>query len=478
MRPFRSRTWSDQSGSPTQPSIGEGLRDPQLLHEAAQQLSAALDEKAVLDEGSLIATQLLWPPGTIARRAHVTVLDGDQMVVAAETDDLGIEMKGYRFPLSAHSLLDHALDQGLDQGHAIVREAKPEVFATNDLRRAAARLKCRWIACVPLYRGDDVLGAISAFDREGVGFSDWQLQQLEATAALVDLAIGKADRLQTSQREAEQKRGELEAIKSQFLRTVSHEFRGPLGTLRAYTSMLREGALEEDRVAKAYELLDVKARQVTMLVNNMLDAARLEDGQLQLIQQPLDLRGTLARAYAKVRLATPASHYLQLREPEEPVTIEGDELKLTSLIHNLLDNAIKYSPSGGTIRCHLEVAAETALVEVSDHGLGIASEDMSSLFTRFGRIVNDKTANIPGAGLGLYLCRELARMHGGEISASSQLGRGSSFRLRLPLLRDSCLRSGEENDTAAHCRGPHVGGGGVSDASGKAGRPGGCWDRR
>jgi signal transduction histidine kinase len=180
-------------------------------------------------------------------------------------------------------------------------------------------------------------------------------------------------------------------------------------------------------------VLDAKARHMNLLVNQMLEAARLEDGRLQVDLQRLDLRRPVAQAYEEARLLAPATLDVQLDEPGDPVPVHGDELRLLAVVQNLLDNAIKYSPDGGTVRCRVEQREGAALVEVTDQGVGIAADDMPTLFTRFGRVVTSENSHIPGAGLGLYLCRELAQMHGGELSASSEEGRGSTFRLSLPL---------------------------------------------
>ncbi|MDR0357945.1 MAG: GAF domain-containing sensor histidine kinase [bacterium] len=417
------------TASSAQPEVEESLRELQLLHEAAHQLSSTLEREAVLQEACNITVQLLWPPDCTERRAHVCVLQGDRLVVTAEADDLGVEIAGLSVPVSAHP----AFAAALEEGQAVVGVATPEFFSNEELRSAAARLKSRHLACIRIYNGPEPFGAITAVSRDDSEFTEWQLQRLEAAAALTGLAIGNADRLESAHRET-QRLSELEAIKSQFLQLASHELRGPLGTLRAYTSLLSEGALEEDpsNRAKAYQVLDAKVRHMNLLVNQMLEAARLEEGRLLLSLQELDLRAPVVEAYEEARLLVPDSHELQLQEPGEPVMVRGDKGRLIAMTHNLLDNAIKYSPNGGAIRCRVEARGDNAVVEVSDQGLGIAAEEMPLLFNRFGRIVNGQNSHIPGAGLGLYLCRELARMHGGEITADSERGRGSIFRLSLP----------------------------------------------
>jgi signal transduction histidine kinase len=127
------------------------------------------------------------------------------------------------------------------------------------------------------------------------------------------------------------------------------------------------------------------------------------------------------------------THRLTLALPDHPVWVDGDPARLNTILSNLIDNAIKYSPDGGPVECTLRVDGRTLIFEVADHGLGIAPEHIGRLFGRFGRIVTADNSHIPGTGLGLYLCQELARMHGGVIDVRSEVRRGSTFLLKLPL---------------------------------------------
>jgi signal transduction histidine kinase len=119
--------------------------------------------------------------------------------------------------------------------------------------------------------------------------------------------------------------------------------------------------------------------------------------------------------------------------------------RIQTILTNLLDNAIKYSPEGGEVRIVVGGDGDSAEVAVVDHGVGIADHDLPTLFTRFGRVMNPVVAHVPGTGLGLYLSRELARLHGGDIVASAVPGKGSTFTLRLP-------RSHVADSTAAQPR--------------------------
>jgi len=116
------------------------------------------------------------------------------------------------------------------------------------------------------------------------------------------------------------------------------------------------------------------------------------------------------------------------------VLVRGDRSRLATIVGNLLDNAIKYSPDGGPIECIVDAGGGRGFISVRDHGVGIAKDDLQLLFTRFGRLPTDLNRSIPGTGLGLFLCREIARRHGGEILVESWPGAGSRFTLSLPSL--------------------------------------------
>lgn len=240
----------------------------------------------------------------------------------------------------------------------------------------------------------------------------------------------QADRL----REKADQLAELERAKSEFLRLASHELRGPAAMLGGYLSMMEEEALGPipERLRPVLPVLRAKAAQINMLANEMVEAARLEDRRLQLKRKRVDLREALRRGVGSARAASTGKHHLILEERSEgPTPVQADVMRLDIIISNLIDNAIKYSPNGGDIMIQLSTAGGLAQVRVRDFGIGIAPEDMERLFIRFNRIAPQP--EVPGTGLGLYLARELARLHGGDIVAVSKLGEGSEFTLSLPL---------------------------------------------
>jgi signal transduction histidine kinase len=235
-------------------------------------------------------------------------------------------------------------------------------------------------------------------------------------------------------REKADQLGELEKAKSEFLRLASHELRGPAAMLGGYLSMIEDESLGPipERLRLVLPLLRAKAAQINMLANEMVEAARLEDRRLQLKRKHLDLRAVLRRSVQRARASATAKHRLRFDDQAGgEVPVLADVMRLDIIVDNLIDNAIKYSPDGGDVTVQLSVAGELALVSVRDVGIGIAPEDMERLFVRFNRLAPQ--ANVPGTGLGLYLARELARLHGGDIIAVSKPGAGSEFTLSLPL---------------------------------------------
>jgi signal transduction histidine kinase len=227
---------------------------------------------------------------------------------------------------------------------------------------------------------------------------------------------------------------DLEKAKSEFLRLASHELRGPAAMLSGYLSMIEDGSMGPipGRLATVLPLLKGKAAQINMLASEMVEAARLEDRRLQLKRKRIDVREVVRRSLEIARAAATPQHHLHFEDQlGQEVWVLGDLMRLDIIIANLLDNAVKYSPGGGEITVQLTRAGGMALLAVRDTGIGIAAEDMQRLFVRFSRLA--PLSDVPGTGLGLYLARELARLHGGDIMAVSKAGEGSEFTLSLPL---------------------------------------------
>jgi PAS domain S-box-containing protein len=238
-------------------------------------------------------------------------------------------------------------------------------------------------------------------------------------------------------REAEQLRAhaermaQLERSKAEFLNLASHELRGPLTVVRGYVSMMEDGSVTSDQVPRVARLLSGKLAQMELLIQQMLETARLEHDRMELQTDLVDLT-TIAFEQIDTFKPLAGDREIVMTAPDDAVLVKGDRARLATIVGNLLDNAIKYSPDGGEIECRVDAGGGRGFVSVRDHGVGIAKDDLPLLFTRFGRLPTDLNRSIPGTGLGLFLCREIAHRHGGEILVESWPGEGSRFTLSLP----------------------------------------------
>ena len=226
----------------------------------------------------------------------------------------------------------------------------------------------------------------------------------------------------------------VEENKTQFLNLASHELRGPVTVIRGYVSMLQSGLLGQlnERGRQAAGVMAAKVSEMNELIEEMIEAARLDEGGLTLRTADADLREIARSAADAVAPLVESRHRLVLDLPERRVQVKVDVDRTKTIIANLLSNAIKYSPEGGVVTCQVRSRAGVARVSVSDEGLGIPRNGLPTLFTRFGRVITPETEHLKGTGLGLFLGRQLARMQGGDITVASIEGQGSTFTLQLP----------------------------------------------
>lgn len=226
---------------------------------------------------------------------------------------------------------------------------------------------------------------------------------------------------------------ELDEMKSEFVATVSHDLRAPLTFIRGYASML---PMAGDLTPKQQEYLDkifIGIEQMSTLVENLLNLQRIEAG-LGLEERSCHLGALLVEAVDGMRARAVAKGLTLRLEAHEPApVIWGDATLLRQAIANLVDNAIKYTPSGGAVTVGLRVVGQEVHVFVSDTGIGIAPEDQVRLFEKFFRIRRRGAEDVPGSGLGLAIVKSIAERHGGRVWVDSQLGRGSTFTIAIPI---------------------------------------------
>jgi PAS domain S-box-containing protein len=232
---------------------------------------------------------------------------------------------------------------------------------------------------------------------------------------------------------------ELDELKSDFVATVSHDLRAPLTFMRGYTTMLpMVGELSEKQRDYVDKILQ-GVGQMSELIDDLLDLGRVEAG-VGMERKPCHLGAILIEAVDGMRArAITKEIKLKLEPPEGAAVVAGDAALLRQMVANLVDNAIKYTPNGGTVTVGLSVHDEQAAIRVTDTGIGIAPDDQVRLFEKFYRIKRRDTADIPGTGLGLAIVKSIVERHGGRVWVESKLNKGSVFHALLPLARSGDL---------------------------------------
>jgi PAS domain S-box-containing protein len=237
------------------------------------------------------------------------------------------------------------------------------------------------------------------------------------------------------QKHAEERHAEANRMKDQFLATVSHELRTPLNAIFGWIRMLRSGQLDTRSVPKALETIERNTKIQAQLVEDLLDVSRIVSGKLRLDVTPLTPADVVRNAVDAVRLTAEAKG-VQLNPIIDPTPcrVMGDASRLQQVVWNLVQNAIKFTPSGGRIDVMVGSNGEQVEIEVSDTGHGIAPEFLPFVFDRFRQADGSSTRAHGGLGLGLAIVRHIVELHAGTVDVESPgYGQGARFTVRLPV---------------------------------------------
>lgn len=227
-----------------------------------------------------------------------------------------------------------------------------------------------------------------------------------------------------------------EAARSSFLLLAAHELRTPVALARGYVDIFQSGAFGELSPAgrEALKAMDAKLGEMALLVQEMAETARLQDPEPRLKLEELAAAELVSDAVERVRPLAGPRHRITVDDESRLVRLRGDRGRMLTLLTNLLGNAIKYSPEGGTITVGLRSSRRLLRISVQDEGIGIPPEQLDRLFRPFTRLGQERAKGIAGTGVGLYLCREIARAHAGDLTAESDGKGGSTFVLTLPAM--------------------------------------------
>jgi len=226
----------------------------------------------------------------------------------------------------------------------------------------------------------------------------------------------------------------LEDVRREFVANVSHELRTPLSIFQGYVEHLLDTPdLARKQQAEVFEVLDRHARRLTALVEDLLVLARMESQPEELSREEIDLPSFLAELARDFELRAEKKRVkLRLEVAADMAPLNADRLRMEQVFTNLTDNALKFTPEGGTVTLGAATSGGATLLWVSDTGQGILSSHLPHIFERFYRVDKGRSRDVGGTGLGLSIVKHIARAHGGDAEAESTFGKGTTIRLRLP----------------------------------------------
>ncbi len=392
-----------------------------------QRVTAALSRALTTDEvAEVIVAQGVSALG--AQAGMVALLDeaAAELEIRAQSGYPADELMGYqRFRLHDRLPLAEVARTGeaawWEDGIAMA-DRYPLLRDFSPARQTSA------FACLPLRLDDRVIGVAA------LRFGPTRSFAPEERALMLTLAHQGAQALERAR--LHQAAEDAVRMRDMFFSIAAHELKSPLTALLGQAQLLRRRAGREhsldDRNVRTLDTLISQAQRMNRLVMALLDISRLEQGRLALEIAELDL-GDLARRVVEEARPALERHRLVYDADGASLPVRGDSLRLEQVLQNLIGNAVKYSPDGGTVRVTARRAGEQVALSISDEGIGIPAAALPRLFQRFYRASNVDARQITGMGIGLFVVRELVELHGGTVAVASTEGKGSTFTLNLPL---------------------------------------------
>jgi len=336
----------------------------------------------------------------------------------------------------------------MELGQTVVNnDSKTDPRTAADYHRSYEPSGERAYIAVPLMREGKWVASLWASVDQPREWTREEVGLLQAVAERTWTAIEKLraeaerERLLQSVEEARDAAEKANQLKDEFLATLSHELRNPLNVILGYSELLlRMSEIEQSpRLVQMGEALRRNAQSQSQLINDLLDLSRLQRGKISLNQETVSLPAIIDNAVETVRAdAATKGVEIRLNPSEHLLFVEGDRLRLQQIAWNLLNNAVKFTPSGGRIEISLINEGATGAFVVKDTGQGIDPSFLPHVFEMFRQADGSNRRRHGGLGIGLALVRQLVQLHGGTISAESEgPNKGSRFTVRLPLLRET-----------------------------------------
>lgn len=352
---------------------------------------------------------------------------------------------------------------GRDQVLARTAVFQPSISLWDEVRRTAAGVVLLGLLAIVAVAGVGVVLARAitaplkrmATTARGIAAGDLTTRAAvrsgDEIGTLAEAFNAMADQLQTSYEELErrvaertyeleQAAKELESMgnnKSEFIASLAHELRTPLNAILGYSELLADpsfGSLKPVEVRKQARAINQSGQHLMQLINDVLDLSKIEAGKLELYVEKVPVKDTIAEV---VSLIDPMSKSKDIKVKSQfggaPDYIKADEKRIRQILLNLLSNAIKFTPEGGSIQVSATKNGRNLIISVSDTGVGIPPDELSRIFKQFHQAGGSYSRKQEGTGLGLTLTKQLVELHGGTIEVESEVGKGSTFRFKIPL---------------------------------------------
>lgn len=413
-----------------------------LLQAVTAAISEALTPQQVMDvvvrQGSAVLGAFA---GLVALRSP----DGTALHLAATSGYTEQALRSWQ-TLPLERLLP--LTVAVRTGELVVIESADDVHTRfPDLHDVQHTSGSHSLVAVPFIAERQVVGvlglsfaAFRTFDAEERALL-WSLAQL-CTQALERARLYEAEQQARAQAQA------AVSLRDAFFSVAAHELRTPLTTLLGQVQLLQRrlarAATGDERMQRGLAVIADQSLRLNKMIVALLDAARIEMGRLSIEKMPFAFDALVQRIVDEVQ-PTLIQHTIVYHRPAAPVILYGDELRLEQVVQNLLQNAIKYSPTGGDIVITAAQSSDQLVLTVSDQGIGIPSSALPQLFQQFYRAPNAQAHQINGLGVGLFVIREIIMLHGGHIDVASEEGRGTTFTIVLPLAHTQSRSDGHHS---------------------------------
>lgn len=329
-----------------------------------------------------------------------------------------------------------AFGDAMRGGRPLVLDSADDAALTPAERERFAEIQIGAVVIFPLQKDGQLTAMVGVYHGRP---RPWRAEEVDLVHSVVNRCWEAVGRART-----ERKLREADRRKDEFIATLAHELRNPLAPLRNSLAVLGHDAPNVPR-ERLYAMMGRQVDHLVRLVDDLLDVSRITQGKIHISHDAVDLSRVIGMAVDSARDALDAAgHQLDLALPPAPVTVRGDAVRLTQVIANLLNNAVRYTPAGGRIGVELRSDGQQAQVRVSDTGVGIERSAQARVFELFAQGSDARAGTGGGLGIGLYLVERIARLHGGRVSVhSAGSGQGSTFTVTLPSATTAALADGD-----------------------------------